>query len=46
MENADTFINAHNTTYEAKEAFVEAIFGEIEIVGNSPVLLIPRANTR
>ena len=46
MENADTFINAYNTSPAAMESFVEAIFGEIEIVGNPPVLLIPRANTR
>ncbi len=46
MENADTFINAYCTAPESMEAFVEAIFGEIEIVGKSPVLLIPRANSR
>ncbi len=46
MENADAFINAYNVAPEAMEAFVEAIFGEIEIVGNSPVLLTPRANSR
>lgn len=46
MENADTFINAYNPSPEAMEAFAEAIFGEIEITGKSPVLLIPRANSR
>ncbi len=46
MENADAFINAYNVAPESMEAFVEAIFGEIEIVGNSPVLLTPRANSR
>lgn len=46
MENADTFINAYNTSPEAMQSFVEAIFGEIEIVGNSPVLLEPRANSK
>ena len=42
MENADTFINAYNKSPEAQKAFVEAILGEIEIVGKSPVDLVPR----
>ena len=46
MENADTFINAYNAQPETMRAFVSAILGEIEIVGKSPVLLIPRANSR
>ena len=28
------------------EAFVQAILGEIEIVGKTPVLLEPRANSK
>ena len=46
MENADVFINAYNKSPEAQKAFVKAIFGEIEITGKSPVLLIPRAISR
>ncbi len=46
MENVDTFINAYNPQPETMRAFVSAILGEIEIVGKSPVLLIPRANSR
>ena len=41
MGNADTFINAYGTSPELMEAFVEAIFGEIPIVGKSPVKLYP-----
>lgn len=44
--NADTFINVYNHSPDCMEAFVEAIFGETEIVGKSPVLLILRANSR
>lgn len=46
MENADTFINAYNMHPDAMRAFVDAIFGDIEICGKSPVLLEPRANTK
>ena len=46
MENADTFINAYNPQPETMEAFVEAILGEIEIVGKTPILLEPRANSK
>ncbi len=46
MENADTFINTYNASPEAQKAFVEAVFGEIEIVGKSPVKIIPDANSR
>ena len=46
MENADTFINAYWPAPENMEAFVQAIFGEIEITGKSPVKIIPDANTR
>lgn len=46
MENAPTFINAYSTSRESMEAFVKAIFGEIECVGKSPVLLMPKANSR
>ena len=46
MDNADTFINAYNMNPEVMRAFVSAIFGEFPIVGKSPVLLEPRANTR
>ena len=46
MENADTFINAYWTAPENMEAFVQAIFGEIEFSGKSPVKIIPDANTR
>jgi len=45
MENADAFINAYGTSAESQIAFVEAILGEIEITGKSPVLLEPRANS-
>ncbi len=41
MGNADTFINTYGTAPELMEAFVEGIFGEIPIVGNSPVQLYP-----
>ena len=46
MDNADVFLNAYNMNPEVMRAFVGAIFGDFEIVGNSPVLLEPRANTR
>jgi len=46
MENADVFINAYGRDAESMQAFVEAIFGEIELTGKSPVLLIPRINSR
>ena len=46
MENADVFINAYNKSPEAQKAFVKAIFGEIEIVGNSPVHIIPKPISR
>lgn len=42
MENANTFINAYSKSPESMQAFVEAIFGEIEITGQSPVHLIPK----
>ena len=42
MENADTFINTHSCSPESMKALAEAIFGEIPIVGNSPVSLIPK----
>lgn len=41
MGNADTFINAYGKSPELMEAFVEAVFGEIPIVGESPVQLYP-----
>ena len=46
MENADAFINAYNKSPEAQKAFVKAILGEIEIVGKSPVDIIPKTRTR
>ena len=46
MENADAFINAYNKSPEAQKAFVKAILGEIEIVGKSPVDIIPKPRTR
>lgn len=46
MENADIFINAYNPQPETMEAFVAAILGENEIIGNSPVLIEPRANSK
>ena len=46
MENADAFVNAYNKSPEAQRAFVEAIFGEIEFLGKSPVLLEPRPIAR
>ena len=45
MDNVDTFINAYNPSAESMRAFIDAIFGDIPIVGKSPVLLIPRANS-
>lgn len=45
MENADAFINAYGASADAQRAFVEAILGEIELSGKSPVLLQPRANS-
>lgn len=42
MENAGTFINTHSASPESMKALAEAIFGEIPIVGNSPVSLIPQ----
>jgi len=41
MEAANTFINAYDATTEAMEAFVKAIYGEIEITGKSPIKLTP-----
>lgn len=41
MGNAETFINAYGWAPELMDAFVEAIFGEIPIVGKSPVKIIP-----
>ncbi len=41
MANAETFLNAYGTSPDLMEASVEAIFGEIPIVGKSPVKLIP-----
>lgn len=41
MGNADTFINTYGRSPELMEAFVEAVFGEIPIVGKSPVKLYP-----
>ena len=41
MENADTFINTYGECPELMQAFVEAVYGEIPIVGNSPVKLEP-----
>ena len=46
MENAPTFINAYSASRESMEAFVQAIFGEIACAGKSPVLLMPKANSR
>ncbi len=41
MENADTFINTYGKSPDCMKAFVQAIYGEIEITGESPVRLIP-----
>ncbi len=41
MENADTFINTYGSSPELMKAFVEGIYGEIPIVGKSPVKLEP-----
>lgn len=41
MGNAETFINAYGCAEELMEAFVKAIFGEIEIKGESPVNIEP-----
>ena len=45
MEAANAFVNANHISDISQEAFVEAIFGEIGFEGNSPVDIIPRANT-
>lgn len=41
LGNADTFINAYGSSPELMDAFVEAVYGEIEITGKSPVKLKP-----
>lgn len=41
MENANTFINTYGKSPDCMKAFTQAIFGEIEITGESPVNLIP-----
>ena len=41
MGSCSTFINAYNKAPDMMTAFVEAIFGEIPIVGKSPVPLDP-----
>lgn len=46
MDNADAFINAYNINPETMRGFVDAIFGECELEGLSPVLLDPIANTK
>ena len=42
MENADTFLNTYGKSPACMKAFVESIYGEIPIVGKSPVLLTPK----
>lgn len=39
MEDANVFINAYSTAPAMQKAFVKAIFGEIKLVGKSPVIL-------
>lgn len=41
MGNAETFVNAYGCAEELMEAFVRAIFGEIEFKGESPVKIEP-----
>lgn len=41
MESADTFINAYNDSPEQMKSFVAALFGEIPLMGESPVDLDP-----
>ncbi|MBO5454802.1 MAG: hypothetical protein J6A69_12695 [Clostridia bacterium] len=41
LENADMFINAYSPSPEMMKACVEAIYGEIEFKGDSPVELNP-----
>lgn len=41
MGNAETFINTYGVAPELMDAFVQAIFGEIEMTGVSPVKLNP-----
>lgn len=41
MEGVDTFINTYDMSPEMMEVFVEAIFGEIPLIGKSPVNLVP-----
>lgn len=39
MEDANVFINAYSTAPAMQKAFVKAVFGEIPLVGKSPVVL-------
>lgn len=41
MGNADTFINTYGKSSVLMEAFVEAVLGEVPIVGESPVQVYP-----
>lgn len=41
MESADTFVNAYNDDPEQMKAFVAALYGEIPMMGISPVELDP-----
>ena len=45
MEAVDSFVNANGLDSDSQVAFVKALFGEIGFEGNSPVHLVPRANT-
>ena len=42
MANATTFVNIYATSKESQRAFVEALYGEREFEGKSPVSLTPR----
>lgn len=44
MEQADIFMNIYGRGKESMKAFVEAVYGEIPIVGESPVKLEPDFN--
>ena len=41
MENADVFVNAYQNSPSMMRAFVRGIYGEIPLVGKSPVDLVP-----
>jgi hypothetical protein len=41
MEGANTFVNTYSPSSEQMESFVEALYGEVPMVGESPVDIDP-----